>query len=186
MYCASRIVSYNNYLTYCDISRMCCSTEPQSGVRMRCGMIYGIYTIHSRALQSRHDAADHTDAQLKLTQSCCLFQLNKDSLENLDVLLTSSGCLLVFYPSTLLAKPLWSLQKNTLFIIIEQWYLLQKTNLSYHSSPMLNPLFHFLATRRVSFSRIALLTMTRVHTPLPKQWRFPIIPQTLHIDLGTF
>ena len=71
---------------------------------MRSCMIYGIYTIHSRVLQSRHDDADHTEWYLKLIRSCLLFQLNEDSLENQDVLLTSSGCLLVFHPSTLLVK----------------------------------------------------------------------------------
>ena len=88
---------------------MCCSSVPQSGVRMRSCMIYGIYTIHSRVLQSRHDAAGHTELQinlvhLKLIRSFLLFQLNKDSLENQNVLLTSSSCLLVFYPSTLLVR----------------------------------------------------------------------------------
>ena len=74
---------------------------------MRSCMIYGIYTIHSRVLQSRHDAEGHTELQinlvhLKLIRSFLLFQLNKDSLENQNVLLTSSSCLLVFYPTTLL------------------------------------------------------------------------------------
>ena len=86
------------------MSRICCSTVPQSGVRMRSCMIYRIYTIHSRVLQSRHYAADHTEAHLKLIQSCLLFQLNEESLENQDVQLASSGCLLVFYLSTLLVK----------------------------------------------------------------------------------
>ena len=94
------------------MSRMCCSTVPQSGVRMHSCMIYRIYTIHSRVLQSRHYAADHTEAHLKLIQSCLLFQLNEESLENQDVQLSSSGCLLVFYLSTLLVKLLLFLQKK--------------------------------------------------------------------------
>ena len=151
---------YHCYLTYYDIPWMCCSTEPQSGVRMRPCMIYGIYIIHSRVLQSRHDTADHTYAHVKLIQSCLWFELNQDSLENQDVLLTSSDCLLVCYPSTLLVEPLWFLQQKSSLIIRDNDICYRKQNLA-----KLTPV-----------SNIFLLQVRSVPKPLFKQCWFSIIP----------
>lgn len=94
---------------------MCCNALFQPGVHMSCCRIHEICTIHSQVLQSRHEAADHIDHRNStvLFRISFLFDSSWDYLENLEVLLGSSGCFFVYCcRSTLLAKHLWSLQKK--------------------------------------------------------------------------